>query len=126
MPSPFSVSSDVCDHSTLHAWFTTPQTLLLHQMKTRSQTVHACGDALSGSENGRAGHKDFSARLDCKVGSRRIDASVHLQITRWLDPLDHLAYAPDLWQNRREEMLMAEAWVDRHDQYLIKVGQDLL
>src|SRR5215471_11226210 len=123
MPSPFSVSSDACDHSTLHAWLTTPQTLLLHRMKTRSQTVHACSDAFSGSENGRAGHQDFGARLDRKAGSRRIDASVHLEIARGLYPLDHLADAPDLWHSRREEMLMAETWVDCHDRYLINVGQ---
>jgi hypothetical protein len=94
-------------------------------MKTRSQTIHACGDTFSGSENGRSGHQDFGARFDCEVGSCRIDASVHLQIARGLDPLDHLADAPDLWHSRRKEMLMAETGVDRHDQYLIDVGQDL-
>jgi hypothetical protein len=95
-------------------------------MKTRSQTVHACGDTFSGSEDGRSGHQDFGARLDCKVGSRRIDASVHLQIACGLVPLDHLADAADLWHSRREEMLMAETRIDRHDQYLINVGQDFL
>src|SRR5215469_11865616 len=95
-------------------------------MKAHSQTVHACSHTFSGSENGRSGHQDSGARLDCKPGSRRIYAPVHLQAARGLDPLDHLADAPDLWQSRLDEMLMPETWVDRHYQYLINVRQDLL
>ena len=55
-----------------------------------------------------------------------IDAPIHLQIARGLDSLDHLADAPDLCKGRLEEMLMAETRVDRHNQYLINVRQDLL
>ena len=83
------------------------------------------GHAFAGSENGRAGHQDIGARFNCQPCGFRIDTAIHLQVTCGLDPFDHLADAPDLWQGRLEKLLMSETRVDRHDQYLIDVGQDL-
>jgi hypothetical protein len=84
---------------------------LLRQMKACSQTVLARGHTLAVSENGGFGHQNMGSRLDCKAGSCRIDAPVHLEFACGFDPVDHLANRPDLWQVRFEETLMAETRV---------------
>src|SRR5262245_41577505 len=94
-------------------------------MKAGSQTADACSHTFVVSKNGRTGHQNIGARLDCTTGGSRINAPVDPQIARGFDPIDYFANAPDLWQGRLEEMLMAETRIDSHDQYLVNVLQDL-
>src|SRR5262249_40992498 len=88
--------------------------------------VHGGGDVFAVVENRRARHQHIRAGGDRPRRRSRVDPSIHLEAARRLDALDDLARARNLRQRRREEMLVSEARVHRHDQYLVDVRHDVL
>jgi hypothetical protein len=70
--------------------------LLPYQLNAGSQALDAGGHAFTIPEHGRPGHEHVGSRFHSFPGRFGIDASIHLEIACRLDPLDHLADAPDL------------------------------
>src|SRR5258708_15217934 len=75
-----------------------------------------CRFAVGLSEDGLSGHEDARAGGDYQRRRGRVDAAVDLDAGRDTPLPDHLSYVTDLAHNRFDELLSAEAGVDRHHQ----------
>ena len=65
------------------------------------------------------------AGLDHRRRRLRVDAAVHLQFDVALRLVDHLPHPANLAERVGDELLAAEAGVDRHHQNQIDIGQNL-
>lgn len=94
-------------------------------MDAVSQASDGDGDAGRIGKHRRARHQYVSAGGHGQPRCFNIDAAVHLEFTKGLYFVNHLADAANLGQRRVQERLMPESRIDGHHEYLIEVWQYL-
>src|SRR5260370_11933658 len=99
---------------------------LLRKLVLGSQPIHRCSTLCALTKNCCSGHQNVSTRGTRQRSSLCIDAAVYFNFTPRLNLRNHLTDTPDLPQGCREEMLMPETRIDRHDQHLFDVLYDFL
>ena len=95
-------------------------------LDNRLQSGHRSGHAVAFTENRRARDQYAGTGTNDERRRRGVDASIHLHIARRVEPFDQRAHPFDLRHRGVNELLMTEARIDRHDQYLVHVVDDFL
>src|SRR5215212_1979525 len=100
--------------------------ITLYQLCRRVEQVAGGGGGVVVAEDGRAGDEDFGAGGGHRADVVGADAAVHFDAHVEVALADGAAQAPDLLDRARDELLPAEARVDRHDQHVVDEIQDLV
>jgi hypothetical protein len=90
-----------------------------------ADSLHRRCDTLFSAKNRRTGDQNVGPDIDYQRRSRRVDAAINLEVAPRPELIDHLAHSANLRQRAVDEMLLSKARVNRHNQHLIHVLDDL-
>src|SRR5262245_9063816 len=93
--------------------------------EAHSEPVHRRSHCSALSKYGGSRDQHIGSRIYRQRRSGGVDTTINLEIAALLALINHPAYTPYLGQRRVNETLVPEARVDRHDEHLIHVPQNL-